>query len=52
MLRAARQVPTTISGCRSSARTWAMTTASISPAGNRAMAGCSVAPPFSTAWLT
>jgi hypothetical protein len=50
--RAARQVPTTISGWRSSARTWAMTAASISPPGRRAIAGRSVAPPFSTAWLT
>jgi hypothetical protein len=50
--RAARQVPTTISGCRSSARTWATTAASISPAGSRAIAGRSAAPPFSTAWLT
>ena len=51
-VRATRQVPITISGWRSNPRTWASTAASISPAGSRAIAGRSVAPPFSTVWLT
>ena len=52
MPRAARQVPTTISGWRSSARTWSVTAASIWPAGSRAIAGLSFMGPFSKAWLT
>ena len=50
--RAARQAPSTTSGWRSSPRTWAMTTPSISAAEMRAMAGPSAALPFSTDWLT
>ena len=48
---AARQVPTTISGWRNTARSWSMTARSISPAGTRPT-GQEPAPCFSTVWLT
>ena len=46
-------VPTTTSGCRSSARTWPTTAASISAADTRrTMPSSAAASPFSTRWAT
>ena len=49
--RAARHVPTMISGCRKMPRSWSMTAASISAAGTRPT-GHASGPRFSTSWLT
>ena len=49
--RAARHVPTMISGCRKMPRSWSMTAASISAAGTRPT-GQASGPRFSTSWLT
>ena len=49
--RAARHVPTMISGCRNTSRSWSTTTASISPAGTRPI-GQVPAPRRISSWLT